>query len=643
MALFTFFIFFCGLTHLVMPYSMYNESVRVVMLYICCAISVTTAIASTFIFPALRNITDKLELNEEGMLQQVQSSLMEMIEACQESIVVMTSDWRIVTSNAITKQFFGENCAAVSFLTLVHEEDQDKLMKVIGDALCRERRSFGVDGADVEMGCAAPKSHHRVEYRVRDNCGDWMWVESTLMITGCSSLLSTPDDGGSNLLWGVSCSDDRSLPSSARLMMLSRNISDLKREERLQQEAANTKIKEEENTAKLMYITSCAHELKTPLQSFNYAIELLKTTPLLPDQLDILHQARVSSLMLSMTISQTMDTSKVMVGDRLVPRKGSVALSEVVSRVAIVIDCYSRHVPVSFNLGSGIHNSIITDKEWLWQMIVNNLTNACKYTERGSIDVNVMLWSAVPDKTLYGCTDEKSSGDFLLFQTVDTGIGISNKNIPTLFSMFGMAQAGQSTGTGMGLYGIKVRAEGLGGSCGVVQRPRYDGQEGSVFWFKIPYLVDDVDPMSGRTSNSFLAEDSHFNGVHGSLFAFVKSKENELRMSLRSESSSAGGTASLNCLRVAQQADNPIVLDTPALHADSIAAPNGLNLTAFVVDDVPSIRKLLKRTLLHMGFKRIELFENGSKALAAMKVEVVDIVFMDIQMPIMSGPEVSSV
>ena len=54
-------------------------------------------------------------------------------------------------------------------------------------------------------------------------------------------------------------------------------------------------------------------------------------------------------------------------------------------------------------------------------------------------------------------------------------------------------------------------------------------------------------------------------------------------------------------------------------------------LAAFVVDDSQSIRKLLQRTLLGMGFTRVEMFENGKRALDAMKKEVVDMVFMDIQ------------
>ena len=56
-----------------------------------------------------------------------------------------------------------------------------------------------------------------------------------------------------------------------------------------------------------------------------------------------------------------------------------------------------------------------------------------------------------------------------------------------------------------------------------------------------------------------------------------------------------------------------------------------LHYTAFVVDDVQAIRKLLRRTLLGLGFTRVEVFENGKRALDAMKKEMVDVVFMDIQ------------
>jgi CheY-like chemotaxis protein len=64
-------------------------------------------------------------------------------------------------------------------------------------------------------------------------------------------------------------------------------------------------------------------------------------------------------------------------------------------------------------------------------------------------------------------------------------------------------------------------------------------------------------------------------------------------------------------------------------------------LVAMVVDDTLSIRKLMERTLLQLGFEKVIGYENGSRALDALMTEAVDIVFTDVQMPIMTGPEVS--
>ena len=64
------------------------------------------------------------------------------------------------------------------------------------------------------------------------------------------------------------------------------------------------------------------------------------------------------------------------------------------------------------------------------------------------------------------------------------------------------------------------------------------------------------------------------------------------------------------------------------------------NLVAIVVDDTLMIRKLMEKALLQMGISRVECYENGSKGLEAMMAQQVDLVFTDVQMPIMTGPEV---
>ena len=48
-------------------------------------------------------------------------------------------------------------------------------------------------------------------------------------------------------------------------------------------------------------------------------------------------------------------------------------------------------MPVYFEISPELFDTIITDEEWLWQMLLNLLTNACKYTQKGRIDVKLSL------------------------------------------------------------------------------------------------------------------------------------------------------------------------------------------------------------------------------------------------------------
>lgn len=63
------------------------------------------------------------------------------------------------------------------------------------------------------------------------------------------------------------------------------------------------------------------------------------------------------------------------------------------------------------------------------------------------------------------------------------------------------------------------------------------------------------------------------------------------------------------------------------------------NLTAIVVDDMHTILKLMKKVLTRVGFVSVECYDNGKKGLNALTTKHVDIVFSDLQMPVMSGPE----
>ena len=362
------------------------------------------------------------------------------------------------------------------------------------------------------------------------------------------------------------------------------------------------------------------------------------------------------------------------------PKKTSCFLSNMLTTVATIIDSYGREVPIYFTVTMDICNEIITDNEWVWQMLLNYLTNACKHTDKGSIHVNVSLcWEFPAGRKFNKSTIERSNASHsrvgtpnnsyraiiedspqfqqqaqqprqqLLFEIVDTGVGVEKARQDALFEVFSQAQSGQSMGTGLGLFSVYSRCDRLGGGCGLVSPNGVGSDEGSTFWFTVPYVpmskkrVNVSDFQRYQTARVLPLKEANPKGsvvVMGIDVSSWKKDVGEHRdYSLSHEKSLESNSEHVQASTIPRQGSWRESLTG----SETKLMPTHFPFTAFVVDDSQSIRKLLKRTLLGMGFTRVDMFENGKRALDAMKVEMVDVVFMDIQMPIMSGPEVSLV
>jgi CheY-like chemotaxis protein len=175
-----------------------------------------------------------------------------------------------------------------------------------------------------------------------------------------------------------------------------------------------------------------------------------------------------------------------------------------------------------------------------------------------------------------------------------TGVGVRPDKLDSMFDAFSQVQSGQVTGTGLGLFGLRRRVEGLNGTCGARANTQSSTGTGTVVWFALPYLVDHMETMMRSSSDD---------------------------MSVRMKP----------------------VPSTPKMSSQVIAnLIREYKLTAIIVDDTKTIRKLMEKFLLQLGFHSVLSYENGSKGLEGLVEHQVDFVFTDIQMPIMTGPEVRS-
>ena len=247
--------------------------------------------------------------------------------------------------------------------------------------------------------------------------------------------------------------------------MLMRNKCYFIREQNLQSEIDAQSLAEKQK-----YVARSAHDLKTPLTILSSAMELLKETSLTVEQEDILKDVLTSLQFMRILIEEQLDFGRLYSGAELHPKRGTVSLPDLVNKIKTQIRGFSRsnNVKIYYHLHSELSKHIVSDEAWLWQILMNYMTNAMKFTIHGFIELHL-----------------KKDGKWLLIQVHDTGIGLSAIQKEKLFKPFAQAQS-HAGGTGVGLFNVKQKALKLGGSVGIDERE--DQKQGCVFWVRIPYV-----------------------------------------------------------------------------------------------------------------------------------------------------------
>ena len=211
-----------------------------------------------------------------------------------------------------------------------------------------------------------------------------------------------------------------------------------------------------------------------------------------------------------------------------------------------------------------------------------------------------------------------------------SGVGVSADKLGGMFEAFSQVQEGQVTGTGLGLFGVRTRAEGLLGSCGARHNTESSTGTGTVMWFAIPYVPDEVAGTTSSSDNASRVVET--NSRRSSLLS-----ADSINVPGHVSSPPMGSIASPTSVGTTRVRESPSPEDVYKHGADLIRRKK---LTAMVVEDTITVRKLMEKLLLKMGFESVVCYENGSKGLDALMAGTVDIVFSDVQMPIMTGPEV---
>jgi PAS domain S-box-containing protein len=240
-------------------------------------------------------------------------------------------------------------------------------------------------------------------------------------------------------------------------------------------------VAEKARSAERLFLANMSHEIRTPINAVIGMTHLLIETELSEEQLDYLNAIKFSADTLLNLISNILDISKIEAGELQLDLQ-QFSLNKLLLNLQ---QFYQQQIRTQKSISiiichdEKIQCEIIGDPMRLQQIIANLLTNACKFTESGTIGINVCLLRQ---------TDTHYT---IQISILDTGIGIAQEHLAHIFDNF--KQATHDTqrnfgGTGLGLPIVKNLVEIQNGSIEVSSSIG----KGSIFAITLPFQKTDT-------------------------------------------------------------------------------------------------------------------------------------------------------
>jgi PAS domain S-box-containing protein len=217
---------------------------------------------------------------------------------------------------------------------------------------------------------------------------------------------------------------------------------------------------ESANKAKSEFLANMSHEIRTPLNGIMGMLQVLQMTRLDEEQKEYVTMATKASKRLSRLLSDILDLSKIE-ADKMELSEEEFLLSEVMESIEDIFSHAAQENgnTLTVHIEDRIPLSLLGDSTRLTQILFNLVGNAVKFTQKGTVDVQVFALSASSPDT---CR--------ILFRVEDSGVGIPDNRFHEIFeafsqvSTFNNPHTRQYEGAGLGLPLVKRIVDLMGGN-----------------------------------------------------------------------------------------------------------------------------------------------------------------------------------
>jgi len=233
------------------------------------------------------------------------------------------------------------------------------------------------------------------------------------------------------------------------------------------------------NETKSIFLASMSHEIRTPMNGIVGMVEIMKQTELSAEQQDFLDIIGISADALLTLLNDILDFSKIE-ADKITLECTSLSLEIILTTVSEIVrkQVNDKGIELIIFIDHKLPSLFKGDPVRLQQIILNLVSNAIKFTEKGEVFIEISKGEIIEDRIN------------VKFSIKDTGIGISEENQKKLFTAFTQAESSTTRrfgGTGLGLAISKRLTEFMGGEIGI----NSEEGKGSEFFFDVWIKLSD--------------------------------------------------------------------------------------------------------------------------------------------------------